>query len=164
MKTPPESGSKSVAESAAHHPSQNGPAHNAREARKITNFILFSQREFLLDLTTDLGRGGISFAQFYLLSYIATSSVNIKMTDIARKMGYSTAAATGTIDRLEKLGYAERYYVPEDRRKVLVKLTPEGLGLIRELHTALTDRIAEAMEKASAHDMNTLFSNYYREK
>ncbi|MFA6050031.1 MAG: MarR family transcriptional regulator [Candidatus Paceibacterota bacterium] len=158
MKTPPES-AKSV-NSTAHSPSQNGPVNNSKEARKITDFILFSQREFLLNLTTDLGRGGISFSQFYLLSHLATSSCHLTMTDIARKMGHSTASATGTIDRLEKLGYAERYHAADDRRKVLVKLTAEAMELISKLHTALTDRIAEAMKEAMAYDMDTLFTNY----
>jgi DNA-binding MarR family transcriptional regulator len=157
MNTPPST--KSV-NSTAHSPSENGPVNNNKEARKITDFILFSQREFLLNLTKDLGKGGISFAQFYLLSHLATSSCHLTMTDIARKMGHSTASATGTIDRLEKLRYAERYHADDDRRKVLVKLTTEGIELISKLLTSLTNRIAEAMEKALAHDMDTLFANY----
>src|SRR5688500_7413418 len=93
-----------------------------RDPAKRADFILFSQREFLLNLSKDLSRGNISFAQFYLMSYLGTSR-DLTMTDIARKMGHSTAAATGLVDRLEKLGYVERMHAADDRRKVLVKIT-----------------------------------------
>jgi len=47
------------------------------------------------------------------------------MTDIAKKMGHSTAAATGLVDRLEKLGFVERMHSAEDRRKVFVRITAQ---------------------------------------
>jgi len=162
MKTPPNrSGTKSTTESVAHSPSQNGPVNNSKGARKITNFILFTQREFLLNLSSNIGRGGVSFAQFYLMSYLAASRVReLSMTDIARKTGHSTASATGSVDRLEKMEYVERFHALDDRRKVLVRLTTKGLEFIGKITAVLTERIAEAMKVAAAYDMDTLFANY----
>lgn len=130
-----------------------------RDPGKVADFILFSQREFLLNLSKDLSRGNISFAQFYLMSYLGTSR-DLTMTDIARKMGHSTAAATGLVDRLEKLGYVERMHAADDRRKVLVRITVKGLDLVSKLRTALQERVAVAMQEASAYDVDTLVANY----
>ncbi len=130
-----------------------------RDPGKVADFILFSQREFLLNLSKDLSRGNISFAQFYLMGYLGTSR-DLTMTDIARKMGHSTAAATGLVDRLEKLGYVERMHAADDRRKVLVRITVKGLELVSKLRGALQERVAEAMQEASAHDVDTLVANY----
>jgi len=47
------------------------------------------------------------------------------MTDIAKKMGHSTAAATGLVDRMEKLDFMERVHAKEDRRKIMVRITPK---------------------------------------
>jgi DNA-binding MarR family transcriptional regulator len=52
------------------------------------------------------------------------------MSGIAGKMGHSTAAATGLVDRLEKLGYVERAHASDDRRKVMVQITPKGSALV----------------------------------
>ena len=52
------------------------------------------------------------------------------MSDIAKKMGHSTAAATGLVDRLEKLSYVERAHAAEDRRKIMVSITSKGLDLV----------------------------------
>jgi len=123
----------------------------SRDHGKLADFILFSQREFLLNLSRDLNKDNISFAQFFLLSYLATSK-ELTMTDIARKMGHSTAAATGLVDRLEKLGYMERAHAVDDRRKVLVSITPKGLDLVNRMRDELQDRIADAMEVTKTSD------------
>lgn len=131
----------------------------ARDHAKLADFILFSQREFLLNLSRDLNRDNISFAQFFLLSYLSTSK-ELTMTDIARKMGHSTAAATGLVDRLEKLGYMERTHAIDDRRKVLVRITPKGLDLVSRLRDELQNRIADAMHETQTDDANSFISAY----
>jgi DNA-binding MarR family transcriptional regulator len=125
----------------------------------LADFILFSQREFLLNLSRDLNKDNISFAQFFLLSYLAMSK-KLMMTDIARKMGHSTAAATGLVDRLEKLGYMERTHAIDDRRKVLVRITAKGVDLVSRLRDELQSRIAEAMEETQTTDANSFITAY----
>ncbi|MEQ1751348.1 MAG: MarR family transcriptional regulator, partial [Prosthecobacter sp.] len=122
-------------------------------------FILFSQREFLLNLSRELNRDNISFAQFFLLSYLA-SSKDLTMTDIARKMSHSTAAATGLVDRLEKLGYMERTHAIDDRRKVMVRVTSKGLDLVSRLRDELQSQIADAMSETSSNDAEAFMSSY----
>lgn len=131
----------------------------SKDHAKLADFILFSQREFLLNLSRELNRDNISFAQFFLLSYLA-SSKEITMTDIARKMGHSTAAATGLVDRLEKLGYMERTHAIDDRRKVMVRVTSKGLDLVSRLRDELQSQIADAMIETSANDAASFMTTY----
>ncbi len=130
-----------------------------KDHAKLADFILFSQREFLLNLSRELNRDNISFAQFFLLSYLA-SSKDLTMTDIARKMGHSTAAATGLVDRLEKLGYMERTHAIDDRRKVMVRVTSKGIDLVNRLRDELQSQIADAMSETSANDAAAFMTSY----
>lgn len=141
-------------------PTLNPPKQPAppKDSGKLADFILFSQREFLLNLSKDLSRGNISFSQFYLLSYLTTSP-DLTMTDIARKMGHSTAAATGLVDRMEKLGYVERSHAVDDRRKVMVRITGKGVELVARLRSALQTRVAEAMEETKTSDIDGLLAS-----
>ncbi len=82
------------------------------------------------------------------------------MTDIARKMGHSTAAATGLVDRLEKLGYMERTHAVDDRRKVLVRITSRGLELVSRLRDELQNQIADAMTETSSEDAASFMTSY----
>ena len=86
-----------------------------KDAGKLADFIMFTQRSFLLNLSKELNKGSVSYAQFFLLGYLANENF-LTMTDISKKMGHSTAAATGLVDRLEKLGYVQRLHASEDRR------------------------------------------------
>jgi DNA-binding MarR family transcriptional regulator len=124
----------------------------AKDHAKLADFILFSQREFLLNLSRELN-------QFFLLGYLATSK-ELTMTDIARKMGHSTAAATGLVDRLEKLGYMERTHAIDDRRKVLVRITSRGLELVSRLRDELQNQVAAAMSETSSEDAASFMTSY----
>ena len=137
----------------------NGIKNPAKDHAQLADFILFSQREFLLNLSRELNRDNISFAQFFLLSYLSTSP-ELTMTDIARKMGHSTAAATGLVDRLEKLGYMERTHAIDDRRKVLVRITSRGLELVSRLRDELQNQVAAAMSETSSEDAASFMTSY----
>jgi len=117
-------------------------------ASDVADFIMFTQRSFLLDLSRELNRGNVSYAQFFLLGYLA-SEQQLTMTDISRKMGHSTAAATGLVDRLEKLGYVQRLHAADDRRKVMVQITPKGQQLVQQLRDNLASNVADVMASAN---------------
>jgi DNA-binding MarR family transcriptional regulator len=57
-------------------------------------------------------------------------------------MGHSTAAATGLVDRLEKLGYVERVHAAEDRRKIMVRITQKGVELVSKMRKEIAKDLA----------------------
>src|SRR5438132_1132489 len=90
------------------------------------------QRCFVLHLCKELAPGNVSFPQFFLLAYLDQKEV-LTMTAIAQKMGHTTAAASGLVARLENLGMVVRSIAREDRRKVMVCITPKGSALVRRI-------------------------------
>ncbi|MCB1078713.1 MAG: MarR family transcriptional regulator, partial [Verrucomicrobiae bacterium] len=72
----------------------------------------------------------------------------LTMTEISNKMGHSTAAATGLVDRLEKLGYVQRLHAADDRRKVMVQITRKGIELVGRLRNAIAENISTVMDQA----------------
>ncbi len=119
------------------------------EADRLADFIMFAQRSFLLDLSQELNKGNISYAQFFLLGYLANEDY-LTMTDISKKMGHSTAAATGLVDRLEKLGYVQRLHAADDRRKVMVQITRKGIELVGRLRNLIAESISGVMAAQSS--------------
>ena len=115
-----------------------------QNADRLADFIMFAQRSFLLDLSKELNKGNVSYAQFFLLGYLANEDY-LTMTDISKKMGHSTAAATGLVDRLEKLGYVQRLHASDDRRKVMVQITRKGIEMVTRLRNSIADSITEIM-------------------
>jgi DNA-binding MarR family transcriptional regulator len=58
---------------------------------------------------------------------------------LAREAGLSTGAVTTVIDRLERAGYARRVADPNDRRRVMVELTPGARQILRDLFAPLAE-------------------------
>ena len=111
------------------------------DADRLADFVLFTQRSCILNLSTELNKGSISFPQFFLLTYLSSEEY-LTMSDIAKKMGHSTAASTGLVDRLEKLGYVERVHAAEDRRKIMVRITSKGVDLVSRLRAEIATDLA----------------------
>jgi DNA-binding MarR family transcriptional regulator len=108
------------------------------DADRLADFVLFTQRSCILNLSTELNKGNVSFPQFFLLTYLSSEEY-LTMSDIAKKMGHSTAAATGLVDRLEKLSYVERVHAAEDRRKIMVRITAKGIELVSKMRTEIAN-------------------------
>lgn len=120
----------------------NAPAALAKtDADRLADFVLFTQRSCILNLSTELNKGNVSFPQFFLLTYLSSEDY-LTMSDIAKKMGHSTAAATGLVDRLEKLAYVERVHASEDRRKIMVRATAKGIELVAKMRSEIVTDLA----------------------
>lgn len=114
------------------------------EARSLADFIMFSQRNFILKLSPELNQGKVSYPQFFLLAYLEEEEC-LSMSSIARMMGHSTAAATGMVDKLEELGHLKRFTAAADRRKIMVRITDRGKELISRMRGNIARDLANIM-------------------
>ena len=69
------------------------------------------------------------------------------MSRLADVLNVSLSNATGLIDRMEERGFIERTRVPEDRRIVLVRLTPAGARLLEESDAMSDDLMRRVLDK-----------------
>lgn len=88
--------------------------------------------------------GGIPPVQLQALAVLAGGDV--RMRELARRLGLATSTVTRLVDRLEAAGLAERRSERPDRRSVLVGLTATGRealqGVRRRLRALVRDLIA----------------------
>jgi DNA-binding MarR family transcriptional regulator len=56
-------------------------------------------------------------------------------------------AATGLVQRLEKLGFVKRFADKEDRRKVMVQATPKGIRLVEGIRQEMAANLGKVMER-----------------
>ena len=70
--------------------------------------------------------------------------------DLAHDLRLSTGAVTAIVDRLERAGYARRVRDPDDRRRVLVEVTPAVKKASREIYGHEADVVAWAEDFSEA--------------
>jgi DNA-binding MarR family transcriptional regulator len=66
------------------------------------------------------------------------------------------ATVTGIVDRLEKMGLVTRQRDAEDRRQVLVELTPLGGDLLSKIRGSREKRLRETLQRLSQQDASEL--------
>ena len=130
-------------------------------AQELAEIVMQMQRRFLLKLSEQLGHGSVSFPQYFLLGYLDSQEV-ITMSGIASKMGHTTAAATGLIDRLEKLGYVQRSHALDDRRKVMVRITKKGSSLVAEIRRDMIEKIMTLLREHLTAEEGRTWLQIYR--
>jgi DNA-binding MarR family transcriptional regulator len=117
------------------------------------------QRCFMLHLSKELAPGNVSFPQFFLLTYLDQKEV-LTMSAIAQKMGHTTAAASGLVARLENLAYVVRSSAREDRRKVMVCITPKGSALVRRIREEMMGNLTKVMQHLSPDEQQAWLHIY----
>ena len=80
---------------------------------------------------------------------------------LAELSGLTTAAVTAVLDRLEGHGYARRVRVEQDRRQVIVELTPVVLSRAAQIWGPLGKEARDAMKRMSIDELK-LVTGFYR--
>ena len=82
---------------------------------------------------------GLTLPQYYLLEPLGKVPA-LPLCELAERAGIAAPTATRIIDGLEREGTLDRERSPEDRRTVLVSLTPKGQRVLKRKHRELTER------------------------
>jgi DNA-binding MarR family transcriptional regulator len=75
---------------------------------------------------------------------------------LAEQSGLTTAAVTSVLDRLERAGYARRVRDQEDRRQVIVEVTPLLAQRAGSIWGPLGDEARAAFARLSVEELNDL--------
>lgn len=92
---------------------------------------------------------GLTLPQVHALEILGTHN-ELRMKELAQRMGVTTGTLTVLADRLEKGGMIRRRPHTEDRRSIIIELTDKGHELFMEhdeLHNKLTEDITAKLSK-----------------
>ena len=129
------------------------------DAERLADIFTGLQRCFILRLSKELARGDVSFPQYCLLGFLAQQN-ELSMSEIAQRMGHTTAAATGLVDRLEKLEHVKRVHARDDRRKILVQITATGSALVAAVRDDMIGNLLKMMTRLTAEEQRTWVQIY----
>ena len=90
----------------------------------------------------------LSRNQYYILKILATSG-EFLISDLARILDISPAAASKNIDRLEQMEFVQRRPRPADRRSLEVFLLTEGQKIVSEFDRVTAEKQVALMEQFS---------------
>jgi DNA-binding MarR family transcriptional regulator len=101
--------------------------------------------------------------QFGLLWCLSTHGCNGSdsvgsqtMSEISEQMQLSHGAATGLVDRLQRLGLVERNRSEVDRRVVSIHISDEGEKLIQRIHTRRRNVLRKMLMRLNSEERQLL--------
>jgi len=112
----------------------HGPEHDL--------YLLLTELFYLLDDTDRqfFGEYGLSTRQFWALHHLSETD-GLSMIDLSRMLFTDKSNVTAIADRLETAGLIKRSPAPQDRRVILLTLTPEGAERHEQIWVAHQERI-----------------------
>ncbi|MFA5388349.1 MAG: MarR family transcriptional regulator [Candidatus Omnitrophota bacterium] len=120
-------------------------------SERINDILPIIIKEFTKRQLNELSKGRITLPQFLILDFLERNG-EAKMSALARFMSVSTAAMTGTIDRLVKHGCVTRDSENSDRRIVKIRLMPKGSSIIKKINSQRRHMIIDVFGRVSERD------------
>lgn len=87
-----------------------------------------------------------------ILAVVEGAGEPLEPSIIAERLLITTGSVTSLLDNLEKRGLIRRLPHPEDRRKLLVEITPAAQGIVDELLPSLHARERDVISAALSAD------------
>jgi DNA-binding MarR family transcriptional regulator len=116
-------------------------------------------RPVLLRLARELRKEteqlGVTARQATLL-WLVKRSPGLSLAELAAEEGISPPALSGYVDRLERAGLLERVRSSEDRRRVGLRLTDEGVKLMRRIRARRTTWLAERLQRLEPDERDSV--------
>jgi DNA-binding MarR family transcriptional regulator len=117
-----------------------------REAKVLINELLVDLFNRILAIENEeLKQGGVTLSMNEVHVLEAIDNVpEPSMTFIASKLAITVGSLTTAINTLVEKGYVTRYRLPEDRRKVLIKLEDNALEVL-SIHKIYHEKMIDAI-------------------
>ena len=104
---------------------------------------------------THLRQLGLTSAQFDVIASLGNKT-GLSMGEIGEKTLITKGTLTGVIGRLEQKQLVQREVPPDNRRSVIVHLTPEGEALFEQVFPAHIAYLKERFERLEPSELELL--------
>jgi DNA-binding MarR family transcriptional regulator len=103
-----------------------------------------------------LGKLGLSYGRFLILSLLTRSDAPIPVCKLAEMACVTTPTVSAVLSGMVRDGMVERVTDPSDRRVVRIGLKPEGQKIIDEVVPGLLEHQTEAMSGLDGQELKTV--------
>lgn len=131
---------------------QRARPHTKADAIQVIGRIIWLGRQYEEAVTRMSSNPGLSYSDYDVIATLrrAGSPYELTPTELGKRVLLTSGGLTACLRRLETAGLISRRGVPEDRRRLLAKLTPKGFDLIESF---VDDRFAMAEEALASLDL-----------
>jgi DNA-binding MarR family transcriptional regulator len=101
----------------------------------------------------DFTEVGITMAQAKVL-YVVMAAGELRMSELAARLGIGSSSASGLADRLVELGLLVRHDDPADRRQVVVTTTADATALMERFRELNQRQLRELLTRLDLDELD----------
>lgn len=122
---------------------------------RIMNSLRELNQSFFQATRKDAEAFGVTRTQLMAMK-ILKNNPTISLGELSERMHSSPSTASGIVDRLVQAGLIVRDRTKQDRRSIVLKLTPEGERLLDLTSERIKGRLAPLMQQLPEEDVQHL--------
>jgi len=117
--------------------------------RKIHEWVFQLENQYLARADGGKDFGGFSFAQMRALNLVRTKGP-VSITELADLLNVSAPSASTMVERLVEKGVLARKPDPDDRRRVIVTVSPDMVAISEQIEKEIFASFVELVEKVGS--------------
>ncbi|CAM3307644.1 MarR family winged helix-turn-helix transcriptional regulator [Zobellia roscoffensis] len=133
------------------------------KSRTLIHFLLVNNRVNEA-LNTALKPHGVSLQQFNVLRILRGQNEKpASLATLNERMVTKMSNTTRLVDKLLLKEYVERRVCPSNRRKVEIRITKEGLSILKKMDISMSeaeDRLLQNLSDQEMEQLNVLFNKF----
>jgi DNA-binding MarR family transcriptional regulator len=132
------------------------PTRDSLIGELLDEMTSWSPRERMLAFRSWL-KGSLSLIHLHVLTVLEADGP-LPMSHLADTLDVSVASATGIVGRMEERGLVERSHGAADRRVVLVRSTPAGIAIFKDMTAHRREQLATLFERLTRDELTALLT------
>ena len=120
--------------------------HIFTKGRKIHEWVFQLENRYMVKLGIGKAFGEFSFAQMRAIKFVKTKG-QLSITELAELLQVSAPSASTMVERLVEKDVLVREPDPEDRRKVIVTISPDMITITEQIEKDIFRSFVDLVEK-----------------
>jgi DNA-binding MarR family transcriptional regulator len=120
--------------------------HIFTNGRKIHEWVFQLENRYMVKSGIGKAFGEFSFAQIRTIKFVKTKG-QVSITELAKLLQVSAPSASTMVERLVEKGVLVRETDPEDRRKVIVTISPDMISITEQIEKDIFNSFVDIVEK-----------------
>lgn len=122
---------------------------------RIMNSLRELNQSYFQATRKDAESSGVTRTQLMAMKIVQKYPA-LGLGELSERMHSSPSTVSGIVDRLAQAGLIARERPQQDRRSVVLKLTPEGERLLEQTSKRIMDRLAPLLQQIPEEDIQHL--------
>ncbi len=127
-------------------------------ARKIFDLLNEVNSSFRKSVEEYFSKWSLTTSQILVLTLLDKHK-EMKISEIAAKMGFADSNISGIVDRLESAGFVTRTRSTEDRRIVKVSLADKAFELKKDFDLSIEEYFNQFIAKTSREELDEMIAS-----